>query len=305
MCLILMYNYVFINDGSYESQDISSYFLSLAIYFLVVNLLAVIVYQIPLKDEDVSESTNLLAPEQQKSLGRNDIFSEIGDEKSNENVCSLKGVLRSPRFHLTVWPAGILLGLKFIGLNNISTILNSYDLSKYEANSPFIPAGAILFKPLIGFLSDYTKERFSGAWYLLAAAAAFIFWFIVAIFALDNFVVFCFVIIMWCVAADTAYVQPGIFMEEFGKKYLGMNMSCIMCTSAFFIFIPQAWFSAIYKAHAGPDGLCYDSHCFTLSFLIGGIVAAACGVCFCCYLCLRRKQRGCRKEPGYITVGTS
>ena len=308
--LILTYNYIFMKDGSYELQDIRGFFLSLAMFFLVVNCFAVVVYKIPLEDEDISESTNLLSPQQHQTRGGDNSGLEIADEmnqhvlndlgshgNSGENlhqthVYTLKEVLRSPRLHLTVWPAGILIALKFIGISNISTILNAYGLSKYEANSPFIqPAGSLLFKPLIGFLSDYTKEYFSRAWYLIAAVVVFIFWLIVAIYAWDNFAVFCVVLIMWGVASDAAYVQPGIFMDEFGKEHLGMNMSFLMCTIAFSVFIPQAWFSAIYKAHSGPEGLCYGNQCFTLSLILDVIVTAACGLCFCCYLCLRLKER--------------
>ena len=313
--LILIYNYVFLRDGSYESQDIRGFFFFLAVYFFVTNLLAILVFNLSLKDDHISESMGLMHADHQHNRGQENVALDNCEDSMNENVnhqkyvgddnrdslnlkheYTLKEVLRSPRLHLTVWPAGILSALKFVGISNISTLLNAYGLTQYEANAPFIqPAGSLIFKPLLGLLSDYTKDHFSRAWYLVAAVVVFIIWFIVAIYALDNFVVFCFVMIMWAVAGDAAYIQPAVFSDDFGKKYFGMNMSFILCTIAFFVFIPQAWFSAIYQYHADPEGLCYGHQCFTLSLVLDAIVAAACGLSFSCYLYLVWKEKINRK----------
>ena len=311
--LVMIYNYFFLKDGSYDKQDIRGYFLFLCVFFLVANILAILVYKCRVSQEceKCSDSMELLSTDFQddcnpetpiletdeatriKRTGKGALlYSDSLDDFGIKHEYTLKEVLQSPRFHLTVWPAGILLALKFVGVSNISTLLHAYGLQRYEATAPFIqPAGSVMFKPLLGYLSDCTKERFSRAWYLAVAAIVHICCFIVAIFALNNFVVFCVVNIGWAVASDTAYIQPGVFSDIFGKKYFGLNMSFLMCIDAFFMFIPQTWFSAIYDNHAGPDGLCYGNQCFTLSLILGAVVALLCGLTLGYYLYLETTQK--------------
>lgn len=200
-------------------------------------------------------------------------------------------IFKSPLFHLTVWTASILLSLKYIVINNISTITRSLSLNSYETILPYIPhVTSIICKPLLGFVSDSTEKYVPRIWYLITASVMVALVFVVAIFALDRIWVFIPALIVWPIFADAGYLQYAIYTRVFGKKYFNINTGISATMLALAMFMEELCFNGNYKLHVSDDGVCYGLKCFTGEFELGIVLCMLCLASFVAYVFVCKRQ---------------
>ena len=308
-----LYYGLFHQGPSYEQQNIRGYFLSLASCSVLIHVAAVITYGFPtiVDAGPVGDKMYLLISKKTKhdheKLNDTNKLKENHNcntaETNTENIpdrtidCQhgIIDLLRDPRFHLSVWPSGFIASVKYLGSNNLSAFLRSFNFSQYEILLSYIPPITLLIiKPILGVVSDMTSPYFSRAWYLLTSAILQLLLFILSIFYLDHVVVFAVVLVFWTIGSELACLQLVLYEDVFGKSNFSFNVSILVGSVAGFSFLGQAIFGISYSSktpRTGYAGACFGLNCFVMTFVSYVVVITPCIVTFMAYIKLNHVKQ--------------
>ena len=285
--LTFIYDFLFLEDGSYESQNIRGYFLCLSIVTILCHMVGVVVFGFstvdesdykPFPDTEDARVANGNDSSLNESAERNALMeNSINSGSRNETVestpkCSVIQMLKSPRFTALVLGSALLLCLKYIAINNLNTMLASFGLPQYEASLPFVvPASGVILRPIFGMFADWTRPYFSHIWYLYLAAGMHLLCFLISIYKADNIYILSVFLILWPFASDTASViQPALVAEDFGSSVLSVNQGMFLSVFAVITYAVQSVMGVVYQAHV-PEGNsnCFGLKCFRETFGMG------------------------------------
>ena len=314
-----LYDKFFHRGMSYEQQNIRGYFLCLGICSIVIHCAATATYGWPtIWDTDSVNETKHLFPKPQSyhkqhkcangttilkepstledELGKRQHCKELDTKRKTlpqkeDGIADIMYLFRDPRFHLTVWPAGVLTSIKYLGNNNLSVFLRSFKLSKYELLLSYIlPMISLVLKPLLGVVADITRHCFSRVWYPLLGGVLLFFSFILAIFYLDHITVFCLVLIFWVMGSEIAFLQPVVHLDDFGKSNFSINMGLLLVSTASCNFLGQLIFGIVYSKRTTDNSICYGLSCFVLTFVAYMILIIPCVIALMVYIALYTKR---------------
>lgn len=304
----LCYNTWFLGDGSYDGQDIRGYFLFVPISQCVTHALGLLTFGLTLWEEnELSEDTRLIKHNNKKkadseihTIHLNEMKTTCAEDEMQESMKNTSTAMSpavkmtlSSSFQLNMWVGGILLTLKYIGINNLNAILLSLGLQKYEVHLPYLsPVTSLILKTPVGLVADYTRDKFSRAWYYIISSVLMIIFFIMAAYASNNIYVISFSLVCWSLGSDTALtVQPAIHTDDFGKAYFSINSGMFLGLWAMMCFVAQIAFSVSYGANINTDaGVCYGLQCYNQLFWICAGIAAICILLTALYLYLLSRR---------------
>ena len=285
--LTLIYDVLFLGDGSYENQNIQGYFLCISIATILSHVLGVVVFGLPSKDESdyiafpdtedtrvTNENDDISYTAAERNAAAEErITTRAQDEsdKTSPNYSPIQ-MLKSPRYTPVVLASGLLLSLKYISLNNLNVMLASFRLSQYEASLPFVvPASGVILRPIFGVFADWTRPYFSRIWYLYLAAGVHLLCFLVSIYKADNVYVMSVFLILWPFAADTAStIQPAVIADDFGSRVSSVNIGILLGIFAVLAYAIQSAVGVLYETRV-PEGSnnCFGLICFQETFGMG------------------------------------
>ncbi len=325
--VMVIYDNFFINGHvvDVEHQDIQGFFAFLTITFAVVNLLGAIFYGCYPAQENSEEKTEksplkihnprlMLEGSHNKSFAersgkyvaneqarRRDLERSLGQSYCEQSLTvsttinvtgednkptGLK-VLITKEFQLVFWPCVILMSLQMMFIQNMTTILESVGMAKYNNIFPYItPLLGIVCKPAIGLVSDLVITRIPRSTFILVGC----FLEILAWSLCLGYVEHIAIILIATSASDIASytvlsLGPPLLIEAFGIYNFSMNWGLVMGGFAVFAGLMVYLFGVIYDKSASLEtSHCFGQSCFTPTFLLCTIVSVIATISMTLYI---------------------
>ncbi|ESP01114.1 hypothetical protein LOTGIDRAFT_172742 [Lottia gigantea] len=263
----LIYGVAFVNGHVHDeqNQNLSGFFLTCLIAFVVVNFLGITLLKIYVRED---ESRSLLP--------NDDDNEEAEDHEVVEDITGRK-LLTNFDFHFILWPLVFCTSLQLMYINNITTYLKSFH---YEDKSTLFtvlnPVSATVSKLIAGFSSDFLAIKIPRSAFLLITTTFQTIVLTVCVFWGDSYPILLLAVFgvgipngaTWC-------LSPTITSEYFGMKYFGMNWGLMMVGTGVLGVLLQQMFGALYDNAIGIEGItqCYGLKCFRWSYAVAATMS--------------------------------
>lgn len=269
------------DNGDEEKQNLKGFFLMCAIVIAIANILAIFFLKLlPPDDDTLTANTNNVRTEETYPKSDDVVYAEQDKESADDAILGNIGgfpILINLDFQYLFWIANIGGGVGLTYMNNVSSILESFKLSKDNGFlSTLTPVASCLARVLAGFISDRLVHRVPRAiillfWLIVLAVMQFISMFFLgnySVLVLNSIVIGASFGSIWCLA-------PTMVSELFGTKNFGWNWGWMMVSTAVGTVVYQRVFAAIYQFYIRPgDGLtCYGLKCYRWTFLMTAVTA--------------------------------
>ena len=285
-------------EDYYSRPDIVRYLVLVTASKGLIHLLGILVFSgMPSGDDaDVNERTQLVTKDNtvdktcdnKCDTSDEKTESEESNGKSQRKLSTYNGhcdelgifdVVKKLQFHVIMWPAAVLIGLKFTSAKNLNLYLLSFKWM--ETSLPFTGAASLfcLFTlPLVAIISELGSPPFSRSLLLVGASIIAIICYITAIYYLDNIYILSLNVMFWTLSADIALaLQPLLHIDEFGDQTFVINNGFLLAGMAVVMAVSQYWFGAFYRLNwIQDDMVCYGLECYMWTFVVGACITAIC-----------------------------
>jgi len=335
--LIVVYEQVYMTDYVNEpaEQDIQGFFVFLTVAFGFINLLGVLVYDYYPPDDpekfplvtDSQDSINSIsaasaASSMESQLSRKEIERSIKIERSRQHA-EMTGschnlevpsdepeqqsimVFLTVDFQLLFWPFTILTALQMMFVQNLTTVLVSFDQEAYLILFPYLtPILGTLAKPLIGMVSDLTVKQIPRTWYIIFGALASVILWLSSAYLISDISVIVIATTLCDLAAYFVYaLGPAIVIERYGLASFSQNWGIVMGGFSIMTSILLFILGAVYDQNVDTESvlhICKGLHCYFTTFIISSMFSVVALVCSVVYH-VRRMNRTVATAPPQLS----